>query len=178
MTTVIDLDGTLIPENSLQLFGRRLISLIHTRGNRAALLRLLGLAALRKLRLISHRRAKWEMMHIACRELSDSDFTDFALELASRVRPRFSPHPHPCILATAAPAEYARPLAALLGFDGWVATVTTPAYSDYRETRGAHKLKTLLALTPPPYHFLTDHPDDLPLAIYAEQHGGRVTWVK
>lgn len=178
MTTVIDLDGTLIPENSLQLFGRRLLGKLHERKQRKALVSLTAWVMMRKLRLVSHKRAKWEMMRIACRELSEKDFKDFARDLVARVRPQFRHLPHPCILATAAPAEYARPLASMLGFDGWVATVTTPAYSDYKETRGSHKLKNLLALTPPPYHFITDHPDDLPLAVYAERHGGKVTWIK
>ncbi|MDE6378752.1 MAG: haloacid dehalogenase-like hydrolase [Duncaniella sp.] len=178
MTTVIDLDGTLIPENSLQLFGRYLLRELRKRRESSELLRLSAWVTLRKLRLVTHRRAKWEMMRIACKVFSPKDFSDFARGLTKRVRPEFSRLPHPCILATAAPAEYARELARMLGFDGWVATVTTPAYAEYRETRGADKLRNLRALTPPPYHFITDHPDDLPLAVYAEKHGGKVTWVK
>lgn len=165
---IIDLDGTLIEGNSFTLFVKFAL-----RRFPAATPGIAFTVLLRKLRLISHREAKRRIMKMASRHFTGKPLDEFLSIIERRVRPFFrdilASHPAVLILASAAPEEYALPLAKRLGFD---AAVATPAGS-LEECRGERKVSRLRDLGVSfdgDTRVFTDHTDDLPL-LRANAHG-------
>ena len=158
---IIDLDGTLIQGNSFTMYVKYCLTHMTISAVRIA-----WIVLLRKLRLITHFSAKCKIMGITSRRLTDTQLSRFLARLSKSVRPMFSEMLRSkdgvYYLATAAPREYAEPLARILGFD---AVVSTDCESGV-ECRGEEKVLRLREIG---VHFddsvtvYTDHQDDLPL---------------
>lgn len=150
---IIDLDGTLIAGNSFTMYVKRIFL---TRP------KVLPWVILRKLRLISHAKAKQEIMRIGA---SEAAMTRFVTELAGMARPEVIALAADCeirVLATAAPEAYALPLGRMLGFTHVLATSIGG-----RENKGAEKCRRvaelLAKLRAEAAKVATDHEDDMPL---------------
>lgn len=158
---IIDLDGTLIRGNSFTLFVK-----FAMRHFPAAAPGTAFTALLRKLRLISHSEAKRRIMKRTSRYFHGKPLEKFLSILELRVRPYFreilASHPGIMILASAAPEEYALPLAERLGFDAAVAT-TAGCREECRGERKVSQLKRIGVIFDRNTHVFTDHTDDLPL---------------
>jgi len=150
--TVIDLDGTLVNCNSFTLYVK-MMSLRHPA--------IAFYAILRKLRAISHARAKDLIMGV---EISPDELRRFVDTLHRHVRHDVlalagSTH---VILASAAPAAYAGALARRLGIRYCSGTIKGEA-----ENKGDVKLGNVKALALSEGlavdTVITDHIDDLPL---------------
>lgn len=171
---VVDLDGTLIKANSFVLFYRFLFSATLRRWRLLDTGRICAWALLRRMRLISHRRFKWEIMKVADAVLLDGDYNIFAEELINFINPRVgeyvSAHKD-VVLATAASVEYASELARHLGIRYCVATERPPSlrFKDYVECRGSEKVRRVSEALPDCRitEAITDHMDDLPLLLAA-----------
>lgn len=172
----VDLDGTLLKGNSMKIFMKRLPSVLLSRRAPGAAVAALWWMALRAARLSSHRSMKWRLTRIARRHFEDADWEEIAERMLSRLNPEVeeyvnAPSRAQCAryIATAAIAEYAIPLARLLGYDGAIATPFTECRSDYAETRGAAKRDAIRSLIDEKRlrleSFLTDHTDDLATAV-------------
>ncbi|MDE6812006.1 MAG: haloacid dehalogenase-like hydrolase [Muribaculaceae bacterium] len=177
----VDLDGTLLKANSMRLFMKRLPLMLLRAKAPAATFCALWSIFLRVLKISDHRMMKWRLTGLARQHLKDKDWADFATSLVSRINPVVNDlikkkHREGCriFIATAAPGEYAIPLADFLGYDGVVATAYSNTPEDYHELRGERKLFGINDLI---NHnnltldtFLTDHSDDLPTAqAYPDQ---------
>ncbi|MDE6125638.1 MAG: haloacid dehalogenase-like hydrolase [Muribaculaceae bacterium] len=170
-----DLDGTLLAGNSMKRFMRWLPGELWRRNPFRACESLLWIA-LRGARLVSHRRMKWHLGHIALLSLSASDWQRFASEallpmlnpgITELIRGLQEKGTTVCI-ASAAMEDYVAPLCRLLGYDHHLATRHSPRISEYTELRGVRKLRAIDNLASKEdlfiSLFLTDHADDLPTA--------------
>jgi len=185
-TLVIDLDGTLLDCNSLTKFVPRLIRILVSKGFVFQAIVICGIVVIRKLRICSHRCAKWHIMDIADRHISNADYLAFAQSLMCHIRDMFRQvrQSDTTILATAAPEQYARHIAETNNFDYCIATPMSNTCAEYAETRGQGKLNALISLLAEHpeldgshLHLFTDHPDDSPLIEYTKSRGGKVTIV-
>ena len=147
---VIDLDGTLVAGNTFTLYVRSLFP-------RRPLIILPVL--LRKLRLISHARAKEQIMQAGAPDKFLQQFVD---RLCGLVRPEVLALAKACdvrILATAAPETYALPLGRRLGFTHILATRKGEA-----ENKSEEKCRRVAEVLDAGNATLkvgaTDHPDD------------------
>jgi phosphoserine phosphatase len=187
---ICDLDGTILQNNSfplwiLYLMGGRLPEL----GVRARLLLSLRVQRLllhRRLGRIEHTRLMREVQHawhLASHGAADSAAARVPALLRRRVRPEFEPVLQQiaageidAVLATAAAAEYARPLGLLLGFREVLATPSRLP-PDGALNHGAEKLRRVQEFltgrqwTRRSRVLLTDHIDDLPLLQYCHAVG-------
>ncbi|MDE6555386.1 MAG: haloacid dehalogenase-like hydrolase [Duncaniella sp.] len=150
---VIDLDGTLVAGNTFTLYVR---SLFPRRP------RIILPVLLRKLRLISHARAKEQIMQAGAPDKFLQQFVD---RLCGLVRPDVLALSENCevrILATAAPEAYSLPLGQLLGFTHILAT-----RKGLPENKSEEKCRRVVELLEAENATLkvgaTDHPDDSPL---------------
>jgi phosphoserine phosphatase len=171
-TVIIDLDGTLIDGNSFTMYVKYCFTHMTVSSIRIA-----GVVLLRKLRLISHFKAKQRIMRITAPRLTNTQLSRFLVKLNSHVRPMFATLLHrkdgTFYLATAAPREYAEPFAHMLGFD---AVVATDCDSD-SDCRGYEKVERLLELGvtfDENVTVYTDHEDDRPLM---SMNAKGVTWL-
>lgn len=158
-TLVIDLDGTLIDCNSFTEFVKHLFAQLPE-----ARLKIFGIVALRKLRLITHLEAKRRIVAIAQKYLQKVDIDKFIDKLSTHLRPSLLQRIETAdrvILATAAPEIYVIPLAQRLGIPDVAATRHNGA-----ENRGQVKMRNVENAG---VKFdldtvvITDHYDDLPL---------------
>lgn len=158
-TLVIDLDGTLIDCNSFTEFVKHLFAQLPE-----ARLKLFGIVALRKLRLITHVAAKRRIVAMAHKYLQKVDIDKFIKKLSTHARPSLERRIQSAdrvILATAAPEIYAIPFAEVLGIKEVAATPDNGA-----ENRGSVKLRNVekaVVKFDRDTVVITDHFDDLPL---------------
>lgn len=171
---ITDLDGTLLRGNSMKVFIKFLPAVLLRRGRLGAAVGALWWCFLRACRLSSHRNMKWHLSKIARRHFAGADWLALAQCLAKMLNPKVAEYIESrpdCskYIATAAMAEYAVPLSCLLGFDGVLATSFAEVEADYAELRGREKLAAIEALLAEKNlrleAFLTDHYDDLPVAL-------------
>lgn len=169
--TVVDLDGTLLAGNSFRWFTRFVLRLAACRAP-LQMIALCGLIALRKLRLCSHRRLKWELMKTADRVLTPEDYNRFARIMQGRINRSvlsMLPSDTEPVVASAASAEYVAPFVELMGWKHFVATRRPDSgrFRDFTECRGESKVKAVRTLFPGNRieAVLTDHVDDLPLLL-------------
>ncbi len=164
---IVDLDGTLLSVNSFSRFVVWLWKKFVADGH----LHAAGCVAIevfrRKLRLCTHAEAKKRIMEVARHYLSERDFANFGHGLCrymrSEVKAFIDERKHArTVLATAAPEDYAKAVAAECGFDFLLAS-----RAETEECKGEEKLRRIKALCE--YNGLhirnvmTDHHDDLPL---------------
>lgn len=168
---IVDLDGTLLRGNSLRILMRHLLRELRRRGDYATLLRLLGLLAARRLKLVSHKAMKLPFHRLAAEMLRGEALNRFTALLLDNInRPLLAELRRTgmiLVIATAAPDVYVGALAAALGFDGSIATPLARRLEEYEESRGERKRHLAevyaaergleIAL------IATDHEDDLPL---------------
>lgn len=181
--TVVDLDGTLIAGNSFTRFTIWMIRRALRRGDLATAAAIGAVVLRRKARFCSHAVAKEIIMRLADRKLDTGDYSAFAATLIPLVRPtvrsrldEVRAQGHLLCLATAAPWQYAAPLAALLDMDEVLATYPPKGERGIVECRGEVKQRRVQALCNRlklrPARTLTDHHDDLPLLIWTASSGG------
>ena len=176
---VVDLDGTLLRDNSLRMMVRFMTGILIRRRRYGYVLRIAMLLTLRRLRVINHVRMKRPLHEMALGELSDEDILRFADQLHGSLDHRlmerlekYRSKGYRLLLATAAPDLYPGSLAEVLGFDGCIATPLPEATSPYIETRCERKRDLCLSRAAAEGWSIsvvaTDHADDLPLL---ELHG-------
>ncbi len=181
--TVIDLDGTLIAGNSFTRFTLWMIRRAIRHGDASTFAKIGSVILRRKMRLCTHANAKEIIMRIADRKLDVGDYHAFAATFVPLVRPSVRAilseartQGHLLCLATAAPWQYAAPLAALLDMDEVLATYPPKGERGIVECRGEVKQRRVQALCNRlklrPARTLTDHHDDLPLLIWTASSGG------
>lgn len=164
---IVDLDGTLLNVNSFRRFVVWLWKRLITDGHLSAAVRVAMEVLRRKLRLCSHAEAKKRIMAVARHYLSEGDMAYFGHGLCRFVRPEVKAFIDErkqarTVLATAAPEDYAKAVAAECGFDFLLAS-----RAETEECKGGEKLRRIKALCE--YNGLhirnvmTDHHDDLPL---------------
>lgn len=156
---VVDLDGTLLRCNSFTEF----VKFIFRR--KPSLRFQLALIVLRrKLRLLSHSEAKQHILHLVAGKLHGGDINSFITRLHRYLNDDVVAFVSSCpkkLLATAAPALYARPLGDSLGFDEVVATEIGGD-----ENKGEKKLDSVRksgVTFGPGVAVVSDHSDDMPL---------------
>ncbi len=179
---IMDLDGTMLSTNSfphwVMYLARAPFPHIGRRRRLFISLSALGMLAQRKLRLTGHERFKWGLQRL-WQSATDGDmgagaqaFTD---RMTAYIRPELSPVLRAvaggridALLATAAPADYARTLGRAVGFAHVLATADTrlrgepsnvgtqkcQAVLQFLASRGWQNRRRIL---------FTDHEDDLPL---------------
>lgn len=153
---VVDLDGTLVRRNTLHQFA------LYALGHGHAL-SVGWWLALRRLRLVSHRRMKHAMLRATLRMDTAPLVESLLAQVSPRVMALMDRHPGAeMVLATAAPDVYALPLARRLGVR-CVATPWTPRLEQYVECRGTEKLRRVRELGQEIVAVVTDHSDDMPL---------------
>jgi phosphoserine phosphatase len=187
---ICDLDGTILRSNSfplwiLYLMGGRLPE-FGLRSRLALSLKVQKLLLQRRLGGIEHERLMrgvQQAWHIAGHRAADGAADRIATLLRKRVRPAFEPllqqinaGEFDAVLATAAAAEYAEPLALQLGFRH---VLTTPGRlpPDGLLNKGAEKLRRVQDFLAGRRWqdrarvLLTDHVDDLPLLQHCHAAG-------
>lgn len=144
--TFVDLDGTLITDNSMHIFMRRLPGLLLKHRSPGASIAALWWTWLRSLRLTSHKNMKWHLTKLGRRHLQESDWESLAEQISQSLNPHVgnfieSRRKLGCLtyIATAAIEEYALPLSRLLGYDGVLATKFTDESGKYEELKGYSK---------------------------------------
>ena len=173
--TVVDLDGSLISDNSMHIFMKRLPGLLMRRRSPGAAISALWQTWLRSMRLTSHKSMKWHLPKIARRHLLDADWQSLAEAMSRSINPRVrdfieSRRRLGCLtyIATAALEEYTLPLCGILGYEGAVATKFSDDQQEYEEMKGYAKYEGIDRLLSNENlrleSFITDHPDDLPAA--------------
>lgn len=171
---VVDLDGTLLQGNSLRRLIRYMAVKLLRERRLWLLAKLCGLAALRRVKAISHVRMKYPIHSMAAGMMDDSELAVFADSLKPLLNTRlfarlddYRRRGYKLIIATAAPDLYLPQLVAALGFDGFVATALTDDIAAYTETRGERKVALVTACAAARgleiRAVATDHEDDLPL---------------
>lgn len=164
----IDLDGTFVTVNTFTSFVKWLAARLCRRCDPMAG-KVAATVLLRKLRLITHARAKEIITGIATLRLGREEIDSFVDTLSPHVNPRVSDmidrwrgEGRRIILATAAPAVYASRFGERHGFDR-----TVGSESGSPECKGEEKKKRVLALCDSNGWKLTaavsDHSDDTPL---------------
>ena len=173
--TFVDLDGTLLTDNSMHIFMRRLPGMLRRRGASVSAIASLWWTSLRSLRAVSHHDMKWHLTKIARRHLEEEDWEELAGIMSESINRSVADYIESrrnrgCVtyIATAAAEEYAIPLCRLLGYDGVLATKFTEDMSDYEELSRHAKHDAIERLMQDESlrleSFLTDHTDDLPTA--------------
>lgn len=158
---VLDLDGTLLPYDSFRLLLRRNLNA-----------RIAVIAALRRTKLLSRRRAAELFVHAIApllederrmRTFLDDLVADVRVDVLSRVKTHTDQNTTNLLLSSS-PEQYVAPLAAQLGFVG---AGSRSAYGAFFHCFGPNKLVFLAERFPRSlyeYRFaVSDHPSDLPL---------------
>lgn len=173
--TFVDLDGTLITENSMRIFMRKLPGLLLKRRAPGASIATLWWTWLRAMRFTSHKKMKWHLTKLGRRHLEEEDWERLAELMSHSINTHVgnfieSRRKLGCLtyIATAALEEYTLPLSQKLGFDGVVATKFSDEQVNYEEMKGYAKHDAIEHLLSDENlrleSFITDHPDDLPTA--------------
>ena len=177
---VVDLDGTLIDENSMTMFVRYSFRLLVRRGRLGDAWRVMKAVFKRKIGLTSHREMKYCIMTVLYPALSGDDIRSFARSLAGKVNrvvmqivDEALSRGQRVVLATAAPDIYIPEFAGILGIDLFTATKMTGDVDSYEENRGEIKKKRVVELVDSLDGYIetviTDHLDDIPLLLHC--HG-------
>lgn len=167
--SIVDLDGTLINGNSFTMFCR--FCLKSFPGLSPAIS---AVALVRKLRIISHGKAKQLILKIVSGHMTHDHIQRFVNELNGILR-------HDVlesivdskvkILATAAPSIYAVPYAEMLGFDLVSATETGgPENCESEKLASLYDMGVIFSENSMVY---TDHSDDIPL-LHANSEGSNI----
>ncbi len=184
---VIDLDETLVTVNTFHHFMKFTAKIVAKRLHFIALLRIGIAATLRVLRYFPHSAMKHTVMNIAAHNVSESQLHNFAAKITTYTNPKVAQiiedahrRGAQVILASAAPALYAKHIAAISGCNHCIAT-EMPQRMKLTECRGERKKSrveeyldteklTLEAV-------ITDHSDDIPLIKACINRGGKVILV-
>jgi phosphoserine phosphatase len=179
---ILDLDGTILSTNSFPHWVLYLMRAPFPRTGMARRLSISGAAAAmlmqRKLKLTGHERFKWRLQKL-WQTATDGDggagARAFVDQMVDYVRPDLSPvlsavagGKIDAVLATAAPADYARLLGSAVGFAHVLATPSMRA-ADEASNVGNQKCQAVLRFLASRgwQHrrrvLFTDHQDDLPL---------------
>ncbi len=178
---VVDLDGTLVNVNSFTEFVIYVAQDAVKRGKLDFLLKIIRIVGLRKLRCISHAAAKMTIMgYCSSFYKGDEVYSFFCSKLINQLRPsvlnlidEYHKRGDKVVLATAAPAEYAKLLAMQCGLDFCIASEYMNKISPMQtyECVGEEKLQRVKELC---LHenmrvaaVVSDHSDDLPLMRFA-----------
>jgi phosphoserine phosphatase len=167
--TVVDLDGTLIAGNSLHIYLKCGVGELWRTGNIIAALKVLGLGALRVLRLISHRRMKFAALTLIeptqhLREVFCAKINSIRRPEVDMLIDEMRSTGSEIILATAAADVYV----------DWIwhgVSLATPVANNKTRTelRGATKRNAVLQYAQQHnlqlYAVITDHADDLALLM-------------
>lgn len=176
---VVDLDGTLVSVNTFSRFMLFSTLLLARRGLIAGASRIIASAVARKTRFISHSRLKHTVLGVTERLMTATDIEKFVDTLSKFIRPEvvalvdnYRRRGYTTLLATAAPSLYAAPLAARLGFDGCVATLSVDAAGEaWRENSREAKLDSVKVWLDDRHYtigaVITDHHDDRLLVEHA-----------
>lgn len=165
---VCDLDGTLVATNTFTRFTLFLARRPYMT------LPVMWTALRRKLRLISHSRAKQELLRLAADNLTADEYRAFAAGIIKRYLRRSvldlakseKEEGKLVLLATAAPQVYADVIREITGMDGCIATPT--GGEENRNEEKVRRVKEWLAANDATLEaVITDHHDDLPLMKYA-----------
>ena len=173
---IVDLDGTLVCGNTFKQYLRFILNTAVNKCDFSTLLTLLYFMLLRATRIVSHAWLKRKVLLTAARhndEMTLSPFIDKLLtdtnDIVVNEISELQSAGHPVYLATAAPMIYARLIAEATSMTGVVATPspTKDSNNDWREIRGAYKLKAIKDILSGTgqtiWRSYTDHIDDLPL---------------
>lgn len=176
---VVDFDGTLYRGNSFEDCVKMTLKGCLKKWHIASALRISTWVALRKLRLVSHARMKYQLQPVLEKRY---DKQAFLLHLRLHINQEIweeclqyrALNYHLC-LATAAPEFYIESLAENMNFDSYCATPRSQVpYNQWKENRGESKKEhclQLLAQADASLELLiTDHADDLPLLKVAKHH--------
>ncbi|MBO4753695.1 MAG: haloacid dehalogenase-like hydrolase [Bacteroidales bacterium] len=176
----IDLDGTLLSTNTFRDYLSYCGSAAFHNFKFGICLRIFWWVMLRKLRLVSHSRMKEALLDSTAAFMTQKSRLDHFVEkemtyLNTRVQRIMEPYRnrgHLLVLATAAPAFYAHPIAEFLNMDLCCGTLlpSEVVIGQWHECVGHHKVEALQRLLQ--VHkaeidvVITDHSDDLPLLNY------------
>lgn len=161
---VCDLDGTLVNTNSFTLFVKWAFKKFPFYSIPIGML-----VAGRKMRLYSHAVAKRWILKLLRRRLGEREMLDYLSRLQKHLNPEvtgrvFAEPASVKILASAAPALYAEPFAAMLGFGYVVATaIDGPECRGEEKVRRVETVLTGSGISPKDVTVISDHRDDLPL---------------
>ena len=145
--TVVDLDGTLCQCNTFHAFVFYLMKQAFRYGNILLLAKIILWTGLRTIRIIPHKRWKFQLLKNNQNKKIDLDnfvntlqpkLNQFVIEESKKYNIR--------VLATAAPELYAQKIAEKYNFTHIVATKTSEKYSDFRENIQSTKFKQVKAL--------------------------------
>lgn len=173
---VVDLDGTLIQGNSFVELTKFLLKKLLNNGNLPELSKILFKILLRKLRLISHKNAKYFIVGKATSYLKICDLQNFLQSLIKKLNPQvleitkdYDSKGYTILIATAAPDLYLPYLLNKLPLKNvdYIATPFTKKLGEYEEVKGKEKLnkvkKYLKKNSLECILILSDHYEDLPL---------------
>lgn len=178
--TICDLDGTLLTTNSFTQFVTWIVA-----KNFIFALPVLFVVAIRKLRFISHAKAKRLIIAIAgvriprqhIRRWVDYILSNYLNEEVMKVLKESSKAGELLLMATAAPRIYATIIGERLKFDYVLATPDAGPENCCEEK--ARRVKDwCLTHNARPVLFLTDHPDDLPTERYVRLSGGSIRHIQ
>lgn len=178
--TICDLDGTLLTTNSFTQFVKWILL-----KNIVCAVPVATISLMRKLRFISHAKAKRLIISVAANNILKShidSWVDFMIFKYTNREVRNILHDQSMkgdllLLATAAPRIYASVFGKRFGFDYTLATPDAGPENCCEEK--AHRVKEwCLANNVRPVLFLTDHPDDLPTERFVRLSGGRIIHVQ
>lgn len=171
---MVDLDGTLLRTNSFSRFVVWFAMRSIRRGRWRDFCRIASQVVSRKMRCQTHAETKRHIMELSSASLSEADFVAFAHTLRRWIRVKVTDliRSHMArggevLMATAAPAEYAAPLAAITGIESLIASERSACGGKYRECKGEEKLRRVRGFCAARgmriAAVVTDHYDDLPL---------------
>lgn len=190
LLVLVDLDGTLVRGNSFHIWLRHMVTTglrtLTLPARLASRLSICFFAALRLGRLISHARLKRACQRVWSSAMARSsdpayELDSFLAALMRRTDARICDWVSEsqrdgaiAVLTTAAPGDYASPLARRLGFDGVVATPQAHSEPWSENLREAKRQNTAAYLQRMGWQrqrtiLFTDHIDDLPLMRAVEE---------
>lgn len=176
----IDLDGTLLATNTFRDYLSYCLNASFHHFKLGNVFSIIGWVVLRKLRIISHSKMKYQLLRRTASFMAQNGRLDQFVEqeltcVNPAVRQLMEPYRnrgHLLILCTAAPGLYAHPIAENMGIDLCCATLlpSEVVIGEWRENVGTNKLEALQRLLQM-YKaelevVITDHHDDLPLLKY------------
>ncbi len=176
---IVDFDGTLFRGNSFEDCVLLTLKRLRQKGKIVSYGRICLWVALRKLRLISHARLKYQIQPLLEQHY---DAQGFLLHLRKGINEEvweecklYRDMGYHLCLATAACDFYIKPLAELLEFDSYCATPNSQKpYALWSENRGEtkkqHCLQCLARHNAQLELVITDHSDDAPLLAIAPHH--------
>jgi len=183
---IVDFDGTLVGVNSFEEFYRQLFRYWLTGTGIMQAMYLVGLALIRKTRLIRHAELKRRfLLYVKDRDM-DQFLERFAMFLRTKVNTKvveiiqdYRGKGYAVLLCTAAPRLYMDRLASFFGFDDMVCTEMPAKNTEWQENSGIHKLETTRELLRERQEelavLLTDSFEDMPLLCIKKEKNYFVT---